>query len=370
MDNDEYYNYGYYDLNSTCPDGYYMYTLDTIGSWSFHVGAAMAYIIAIFNVLVVYMFIKTKNITPTTVIFIGLAFTDTLSALFLSLPRHYGIIMNYISQIDTLNSKIRYEYCTFLIIAEGPLFFAIHDVSIFFTTMLGVIKSLAIQFPIWFKINVGKRIPVMMSLIFLATSISLEMHPVLTFSFQSDLDGWCCNNEAYSTYFYEYSVVGQWVLPIIYLTAFITMIITTGFIVGKLTCCRSSISMVQISDAARQRFRRVSIIVVIITVVFIISEILDFVLIISPLLVFVFGLPDVFESKWYSEAFRYQRLILETGMGSLFFIYLTTSNELRNNLKGLLTCKTLLSRSKNQSTRVHRKQMNITRIATTETSGE
>ncbi|CAC5362726.1 unnamed protein product [Mytilus coruscus] len=363
MGNEEYYNYGYENVNSTCPEGYFMYTLDTAGTWSFHVGAAMAYIIAIFNALVVYMFIKTENITPTTIIFIGLAFSDTISALCLSLPRHYGIIMNYIAQIDTPSSKIRYEYCTFFVIAEGPLFFAIHDVSIFFTTMLGVMKSLAIQFPIWFKINVGKKLPFIFSLIFLATSVGLEMHPVLTFSFRSDLDGWCCNNEGYSTYFYEYSVVGQWVLPIIYLTAFIIMITTTCFIVGKLTCCRSSISMVQISDAARQRFRRVSIIVAIITLVFIISEILDFVLITSPLLVFVFGLPDVLESEWFFEAFRYQRLILETGMGSLFFIYLTTSKELRDNLRELLTCKTLFSRSRSQSSKIQRQQMKIARIA-------
>lgn len=107
MINEEFYNYGYEDVNSTCPEGYVMFTLDTTGTWSFHVGATMEYIISNFNGLVVYILIKTENITPITIIFIGIAFSYTISALCISLPPHYGIIMNHIAQIDTPSSKIR-----------------------------------------------------------------------------------------------------------------------------------------------------------------------------------------------------------------------------------------------------------------------
>jgi hypothetical protein len=48
------YNYDdiygmYYDLNSSCPDGFQLYTTDTLEIWTFYFRGPLSIIIAVFN---------------------------------------------------------------------------------------------------------------------------------------------------------------------------------------------------------------------------------------------------------------------------------------------------------------------------------
>jgi hypothetical protein len=68
----------------------------------------------------------------------------------LSVATKYGeLLLGNIGEQGTKFSKIRYEMCSFLVIVEGPLYYAMHDMSILLTTMLGIVSRVWIFFPFW-----------------------------------------------------------------------------------------------------------------------------------------------------------------------------------------------------------------------------
>lgn len=333
---DEYIDY---DANSTCPDHYEFYSREiTHHVWTHHVCGAFAYLIALFNVLVVSMFVKSRNITPTSIILMCLAVTDTLAAFCQSFPWQFGLILGLIKNAGT-NVHVRAGYCEFFALVEAPLFYAFNDTSILLTTQLCIIKVMALQFPIWFRLNMTNKKAMITSTFLALFAFVLELHPVFTFRFEADESGLCCYNKDFSGYYYAYTVVGLWILPMIYLVASISLIFSSTFIAAKLFCCRNGIDLFQISEQARRRHRNVTISVIAITIVFLISETLDFVCILSPMMTTIFDLPDVYESDWFKTIFQYQRLILEIGYASNFVIYIITCEEFRRNIRKMLTCK-------------------------------
>lgn len=346
----------YYDLNSTCPEGFQLYTTDTLEIWTFYFRGPLSLIIAVFNILVVGMFVRTNMFTPATILFISIAFSDTIAAFCQSLPKYGELLFGNIGGKGTEFSTIRYEMCSFLVIVEGPLYYSMHDMSILLTTMLGIIKVLAMKFPFWFRSNVGKKVPIVGTVVIFVATLSLEMYPVYEFSFLSDDEGWCCNNEAYAQYFFAYSIVGKWVVPLMYVTSFIIIILSSAYVALKLTCCRSDMMQSNISDKTRKRNRQSAINFVLITVIFVFTEILDFLCVLSPVMTFVFGYDDIFEYEWYKNAFRYSQSLIEIGFASNFAIYLATSRDLRNNLKDMLLCRKPLVESSGSTKLTGRKR--------------
>lgn len=332
------YDYDYGNFTSTCPDGYMPATVDTADPWIHHVTASLAYVIGLFNALVIYMFLKSKSRTPVSMILLCLAISDTITAICQGLPKHFGLVFGLIEKPGIEFSSIRHEYCFFLLIVSSPLFYMMNDISMLLTTFLGLIKLLAIQFPLWFRINIKKRTVLTVVVIIALAAMAIELHPVIMFDFLQDAEGLCCNNVAFADYVYEYSVVGQWILPFIYLISFISMITSTTMIISKLFCCRPNASLVQVSDHTRAKHKKMAVNIVLITVIYLLTETMDFIIVLSPMITFVFGLPDVFHYEIFRIAIRYQRIILAMGFASNFLIYLSTGREFRQNLKSLFAC--------------------------------
>lgn len=326
--------------NSSCPNGFKPLVSEMNPIWIHHAAASFAYLITIFNILVICMFMKCKILTPATIILMCLAVTDTLAAITQSLPWHFGLLFGLIlPTLDLHYSLVGETFCGFFTIVQGPLFYTFNDASILLTTFLGVIKAMAIRFPLYFRTSFNIKLTISIVFMCFAAAAAIELYPVFSFAFYTDDNGMCCQNDVILRYFNQYSVVGQWILPIVFIVSFVCLGCSTSYIIGKLLCCKTKSGAIKISHVVRNRHRKIGISVVSITVVFILSESLDLIHVLSPLTTFVFGLQDVYEFPIFRNAFQYQRLIQEIGYASNFVIYLITSEELRGNLFKMVSCR-------------------------------
>lgn len=87
--------------------------------WVVHTGAGLTYLVIIMNLFVIYLFLKTENISPSTIVIAALAMSDGLSAMCAFLPKHFGYLLNQIETRDVFYSEgmpyidNRYPFCIF-----------------------------------------------------------------------------------------------------------------------------------------------------------------------------------------------------------------------------------------------------------------
>jgi len=71
--------------------------------WVVHTGAGLTYLVIIMNLFVIYLFLKTEQISPSTIVLAALAMSDGLSAMCAFLPKHFGYLLNSIFLIKNTN---------------------------------------------------------------------------------------------------------------------------------------------------------------------------------------------------------------------------------------------------------------------------
>lgn len=128
--------------------------------WNIYFQITIAGILVIFNSFIVKVF--SMHCSPVTILLSVLAVTDTLSALFVTIPKITGYYFFY-NDLERSNGyyfngwfwERKYPLCAVLFVIEG-LIYPIHMISVVITTLLSIQKALVIRFPRWGKRHLNK----------------------------------------------------------------------------------------------------------------------------------------------------------------------------------------------------------------------
>ena len=133
----------------------------TPASWIIHFGAIITYIVISSNTVIMSAFLRKEIISPSTILLTGLAFSDTMSAICVFLPKHFGFLFNQLEYISSDNSTpiivSKYPFCGFIFWMDSVLISAFHLISLMLTTFLTLQKTFVIAFPLRTKRFINKN---------------------------------------------------------------------------------------------------------------------------------------------------------------------------------------------------------------------
>lgn len=239
----------------------------------FQAGSVLSYVSMLFNIVVFLILFRKRLVSPATILMQGLAAADLLTAF-----SCYGLEPIFQSQYHfelAFNNTflelchLPYPYCSMthhlMILA-----FTFHSVSCMITACLGIQKVIAFVFPIWTKYQLTKKKVVVCCIIIFLFSIAISIPRHFSiWSEHDDYPGLC--------YFYakggalsEYSSVYYLMIQTVLVTfSCLIMLISTVFIIYKLINNNLRYRMTK----QRIKERRSVIMVVLVLVLFLITEI-------------------------------------------------------------------------------------------------
>ena len=299
----------------------------TPASWIIHFGAIITYIVISSNTVIMSAFLRKEIISPSTILLTGLAFSDTMSAICVFLPKHFGFLFNQLEYISSDNSTpiivSKYPFCGFIFWMDSVLISAFHLISLMLTTFLTLQKTFVIAFPLRTKRFINKNSSRVCVICTFITLLVVYIVYGSMFKFHKGNNNVCeIRFESWVTdYFFKYTF---YLASIIYISATILLTLCSLYIFTKLTRYRPELQKTQ-SPLARNIHRRSAVIVVSIVVIFILSELL------SMLCIYQITFTDS-QSMCDNAFYDYSDLTLVGGFAANYFVYLVMSKQLRTVL--------------------------------------
>ena len=233
-------------------------------------GSTVSYVAMLFNVAVFIILCRKNLLSPASILMQGVACADFLTAFCC-----YGLepffrtkyVCSYSEKLTACH--LTFPYCmisSHLSVASMTF----HLVSMILTTCIGVQKVIAILFPIWttYSLSNKKSIICCISCFLSCIIISLPRHFAFQFSFM--MGNICVLEESGDYSILEYSAFHYLFIQTFFMTSCcIIMIICTVYIVYKLV---KNTFHGRMTDRRRQEIRSI-LMVVIILIIFVLSEI-------------------------------------------------------------------------------------------------
>ena len=300
--------------------------------WIIHTGAVLTYLVFSANVVIISAFLRKDFISPSTIILAALAFSDTITAICLFLPKHFGFLFHQLEYgIDyNVSFKIvsRYPYCGFIFWMDSVLISAFHIISLILTTLLALQKTAVIGWPIRSKRFVTKRTSTVCVLITFVLPIATFITYGFMFHFH-EKEGFC--EISFQSWVFEYYFQYIFFLSsMVYILATFLLTICSIYISAKLTCCSSSIQQT-ITAHVRNIHRRSAAIVVLVVFIFFVSEFLSILCIFQ----ITFTKSD---TLCKTSLYDYSDLTLGVGFAANYIVYLSMSRQLRKLLTRHVQC--------------------------------
>lgn len=300
--------------------------------WITHTGAVITYIVIALNAVVVSAFLRRDFISPSTIILAALAFSDTIGAICLFLPKHFGFLFHQLEYGDEYNVTVRvvsrYPYCKFVFWLDTVLIGAFHSISLTLTTLLVLQKTFVIAFPIMSRLFVSRKTSTISVLLTFMILLINYLPFGLMFHFREkgefceiSYENWVI--EYYSEYIF---ILGS----LIYISTTVLLTICSIYISVKLTCRSTTIQRTE-TERTRNLHRRSAVMVVLIVIIFIISELLSIMCMVQVTL-------TKSDFLCNNAFYDFSDLSLVVGFAANYFVYLSISKQLRSNLTRHLQC--------------------------------
>lgn len=286
--------------------------------------------ILVVNTFISTVFLQSQNRTPTTILLSALAITDCLTALMVTIRYSFACIF-YFNEVfgkpvisDGFPWPEMYTECIYLApVDELVAYF--HLMSVQITVGLSIQKCIVLKFPIWSKSNIdNKSSSAFITFVFIATLAFYIYITILNHSmFSEGSKGECCFND----------VLGEadvdWIettINIFMCSSVLIIIICNIYICWKLIHVGRSDFCHQYKKARRQRTQS-AVIVVVISTVFIISEILNILQTLNST-----RLIQAFDRQIRSAFDSYYCLSWSLGFSLNFIVYIAMSQHLRQTI--------------------------------------
>ena len=300
--------------------------------WVVHTGAGLTYLVIIMNLFVIYLFLKTENISPSTIVLAALAMSDGLSAMGAFLPKHFGYLFNQIETTDLFFSEgmpyidTKYPFCILYAWTFITMSVCFHNVSVILTVLLSGLKAASLAFPVWCKVYITKRVVVVSIVITSIFIIALSIPIGLVYNFTQENDDHCTftSNKVAAEFFGK---VYPKLVAVLYIVSLGVLLFSTIYICAKLTCLRQHDKFIVTTTAMNDKFRRISFIVVLLSVNFVIFD--------SLFIVCIFHLTVThFEDLSFCahDYWQYNGLLTVVGFATNYVIYLSVSQRIRHQI--------------------------------------
>ena len=300
--------------------------------------------IVITNFIVICIFLRKEYQTPVTILLSTLAVSDTLAAVMhtVHFAISYQLYYHHIDYLDIMPVWYIFQYpsCIYYFIFE-PCSYMFYSVSVLITMFLCVQKTCALRFPLWTRMTLNNKTSVICSVMVFIISF-LGFTPVITMDVLSlaDVDGKCCvvrevksNMDSIISYFY---IAGA----LINILAICVVIVCTIYITSKITCLRNNLPWID-NPVVKQRHRSSATTVVIICVIFFLSDIMNLYQVTQQ--VQIVDSLDQSIIKMYEEIKQYRVLSVFIGSSLNFIVYLLMSERLKQilitTIRTALRCK-------------------------------
>lgn len=295
---------------------------------------AIAVEVTVVNTFVFFIFLQKDNRTPVTILLSALALSDTTAALLMTVPI---FIANQIFD----NHRYHQNGYPWLFILEFPECFildlstafryAFHVISILITLLLCLQKTAALLFPIWTKIHLNNSVSIVCSVLTFAIAICIYSRVFYDGASKfKNFHGRCCirnDNIDHELLVHHLTSFNVCILLVCLIVSLCTI-----YIICKLTVMRRNLPWTD-SPVVRRRTRISAITVVLICIIFLLSEL--------PLIVtyfikmLMYCNPSMYtRSDLRNKGIinRYKDLILIIGFSLNFTVYIMMSKQLRDKL--------------------------------------
>jgi hypothetical protein len=297
--------------------------------WVPHVGAALAYVLIIQNIIIIRIFLRKELLSPVSILLSMLALSDTLSVFCWFVPEHIGSLLGYFSGSSIESYSIitsfyeQYPFCVIAYISRNILSSGFHSTAIIITTTLGIQKTIVLLYPFLSKSRFTNKCAAIIVFNVFILCLGLEIPYAMFFDFSPISGGKCCKSLRMDSFtvkaFFDFSHhLRSGILSV----SILIQLLTTIYITSKLTCRRNTLW--RDSKAVRRRNRRSTIIVIYITAIFILSEL-------PSVLVSIF-LELRITTHFTGYTLQYLPLIISFGCFFNFWLYLIMSQRFRNEL--------------------------------------
>ncbi|CAC5412845.1 unnamed protein product [Mytilus coruscus] len=295
--------------------------------WVTYSMIVLALEIVVVNSFIIYVFLQKKNITPVTVLLMFLAVSDSITAVIMSVLNLFVFITskgNFDFEKDKLSYKMPYPLCISVNVAY-TVGRAFHFASVLLTAYLCLQKAIVFIIPFTNRFNTRKS--VIISCLSIMVSIILYI-PEAIFRygiFGKRRNGHCINTDKEVKRIT--SKVNEWfwwIIFAIYVLMLTSALLSTIYICFKLTCHRRNLPWKD-TTVTQRRHRRSALLVILICAVFILSEMMNVVVIIHDVS------PSNLLNRDVRNFFRrYKAFSLEIGFTMNFIVYLLISEQIRN----------------------------------------
>ena len=304
--------------------------------WLIYTAVTIANFITIVNIFVIYIFLMKENLSPVTIILCFLASSDTAS-----------VLCGYYPQLINISYSVyerEYDYYT-IVMVKYPLCIVsnrienighdFHLISILLTTMLCVLKTTVVMFPFCSKNIITNKFAIVSSLfvVFLSVGISLFSFMTAESYFAPGRNDICVGQVEYLDSFNTYDAYVDTIVFVIFAISLIIVFICTIYLCAKLTCLRRNLQWTD-SKAMQLRNRRSAVMVVLIAIIFLVSEATNAIERLDNVLPIA-----IFSKKIHNALETNSKFPVLIGNALNFIVYLTISQQFRamlwNNIRKL-----------------------------------
>lgn len=291
--------------------------------------------VTIVNIIILFIFLRKENRTPVTILLSALAISDTMHALLISFSEVIARRTEVHSPTPRI-STFSYPLCL-NILRTLLLSYIFHLFSVCITTLLCLQKTVALLFPIWSRVHLNTKVSFIGSVVVLVISVLLVL-PLIIFEELNIkmIEGKCCNDRI--EYFGIHDEPHRYTVLIINILNFLSdlvVLLCTVYIACKLTYLRRNL-MWKDNPATQIRNRKSAITVVIICVIFLMSEALN----ISEMMIYFLSTSGANErpNNLRIELYQYKYLSIMIGFSMNFIVYLVMSKEMRGKVFRIMKC--------------------------------
>ncbi|CAC5382263.1 unnamed protein product [Mytilus coruscus] len=285
---------------------------------------------SVVNIFVIAVFTRPRNRTPSTVLLSLLAASDSITSILAALPTFVGFVFytNHVEKKEDLFDGLawleHYPGCIVWMCVTN-ISSAFHLISVTITVILSIQKVIALRHPLWSLQRLQKKRSNVL-VIFLFSLLLIGVFVWETFidveSFYKGENNVCCFDDYLDADDIDVLNTG---MNIFLLSSVFIIMFCTIYLCCKLWKSTTNVQRTR-NIAAMERAHRSAIVVVIISIVFILSELLNILTTInySRLFPYIQFLEMICDS--------YCLLSRQIGFSLNFFVYLIMSENLRNTL--------------------------------------
>lgn len=286
------------------------------------------------NCFILYIFQQKGNRTPVTILLSALAISDTTAAILMTIPIFIAYQI-YDNQIDYNKPMPLLYMCDFPQCLIYSLLYEIkytfHFVSVLLTTLICLQKTAALLWPIWSKRHLTNHVSTICSVSTFIFCTCIFIPILYHSSLIKKVNESCCDSQSISlrhVYLYFYTLVNGCSI-----LACLVVVFCTVYIICKLTILRRNLPWTD-SQEVQKKNRILAITVLLICVIFILSESMFFVAV----LLFTLTRFKIIKS-WllYDTLKPYTCLSLIIGFSLNFIVYIVMGRQIRNKLRIALT---------------------------------